>query len=1022
MYSDLESNEQRLRDAFEILGVRSSKLTNSLKRTRNRLPQISAKMVEACEIMSSLMGETHTDRDTLNFMSTFFRELDKEETLQSYLTTALEKFPDNEDLLVCLFFIHVRKCNFNAQQAIARKLCQQNPLDRGFRFWMALSTVLQGEKDAALAKRMFLPLAERILEKALNEGYFRSHKDLHFYISVLKRMGKYSKALGLLTDSSVMDKINEQDYQHDYSDCLLELNAELGDWSEMVRIATVMLEKDSDNWSAWKTLLQHGFQDEDKTKVLLSLIDRFVKQSPNCRGPYLALIDFSANLIKRGIQHPNAEESFCINLANQFFAKYGRKPIGALDLSYVLPFLIKSEEKRLSFIGTLLKEIHYKHKLSSLSDDENVHYEVCAYRLARTNGVPLNVTDLISAYQLHAKRTQLLGKDAPKEIAPADGLLQLAISEVLDPMVEPSSCENSFGRLLLAAYWLAEIGLKYSPANHLMRLRLSSILSPCGGLACIGRQLKELMLLNLKEALNVSIGYAAMAPGPVLTIFGNRPLSTTLPDQTNVNLIKYHEMMVSKVRSIQRETESWLVCAYRRQTFSRIHEYTQFLYKLGHSDSLLLAQSELIYYKVLVASNSFDDALEQMGNFASEVASVKEALLNVCDNRDFSVIPEFSRRKPDPENQKRCFDHLCAWMNFRLDVVNLFGACSKLVMKAVPCIDQIGSGELSDESRKDLKDLVETIENQSNSLISRMKAMEVVTSFDCTKFKYVDLLLTSEAIFISPPPLPKTNMMSFYVHGPFTQILMAGIDLLKYLTALLDNASNEPLDMEKCALPRCLSEPLLQFIGESPGIPSLPSPPQADSSLPGLLNPSSVLVGFGVAMETLAMATLFITAAVAMLRPRRLVHQPLQNRSKKNKKKQQHKVDVETITASPPARHLDQVAALIRAVVIPQLQYVATSLRKLAEDWAGWVSTMAPKAFTATAMQASRAALPKALDENKFFPWHPESKKECPLIYKEMADDLARGFNELFGACKRKLLALDGAFIEVGCFTTAVED
>lgn len=81
---------------------------------------------------------------------------------------------------------------------------------------------------------------------------------------------------------------------------------------------------------------------------MLSLIDRFVKQSPNCRGPYLASIDFSANLIKRGIQHPNAEESFCVNLAGQFFAKYGRKPIGALDLSYVLPFLIKSEENRLS--------------------------------------------------------------------------------------------------------------------------------------------------------------------------------------------------------------------------------------------------------------------------------------------------------------------------------------------------------------------------------------------------------------------------------------------------------------------------------------------------------------------------------------------------------------------------------------------------------------------------------------------------------------------------------------------------
>lgn len=96
-----------------------------------------------------------------------------------------------------------------------------------------------------------------------------------------------------------------------------------------------------------------------------------------------------------------------------------------------------------------------------------------------------------------------------------------------------------------------------------------------------------------------------MAPGPLLTIFGNQPPSTALPDQSNVNLTKFNQMMVNKIRSIQREVESWLVCAYRRQTFSRVHEYTQFLYKLGHSDSLLLAQTELIYHKVLVTSDRY---------------------------------------------------------------------------------------------------------------------------------------------------------------------------------------------------------------------------------------------------------------------------------------------------------------------------------------------------------------------------------------------------------------------------------
>ena len=82
--------------------------------------------------------------------------------------------------------------------------------------------------------------------------------------------------------------------------------------------------------------------------TVLSIINRFVNQSSKCRGPFLAQMDFSANLIKRGIQHPNKEESFCINLAKEFFNKYGCKPIGALDLSYILPHIITSEESRVS--------------------------------------------------------------------------------------------------------------------------------------------------------------------------------------------------------------------------------------------------------------------------------------------------------------------------------------------------------------------------------------------------------------------------------------------------------------------------------------------------------------------------------------------------------------------------------------------------------------------------------------------------------------------------------------------------
>lgn len=143
---------------------------------------------------------------------------------------------------------------------------------------------------------------------------------------------------------------------------------------------------------------------------------------------------------------------------------------------------------------------------------------VCAYRLARANGVRFDLRDALAAYQYHLpSSTQINNGDhraeekkeraeaAQKDMLPPDGLLLLACSELMDPS-EPSSNRHDLGRAVLAAHWLDSIGLQRSPANHFMRLRLANILAPGGGLCCADRQLKELELLDLKQILLVSLG------------------------------------------------------------------------------------------------------------------------------------------------------------------------------------------------------------------------------------------------------------------------------------------------------------------------------------------------------------------------------------------------------------------------------------------------------------------------------------------------------------------------------------
>lgn len=113
--------------------------------------------------------------------------------------------------------------------------------------------------------------------------------------------------------------------------------------------------------------------------------------------------------------------------------------------------------------------------------------------------------ELINNYQTRAMVPLPDEKDLTKETIAYDGLLQLAVSELLDPVArDDKTTENGLGRILLAAHWLSEIGLRRSPANHFMRLKLVAILSPFGGLACVGRLLQELKALNMKEILYIS--------------------------------------------------------------------------------------------------------------------------------------------------------------------------------------------------------------------------------------------------------------------------------------------------------------------------------------------------------------------------------------------------------------------------------------------------------------------------------------------------------------------------------------
>lgn len=121
------------------------------------------------------------------------------------------------------------------------------------------------------------------------------------------------------------------------------------------------------------------------------------------------------------------------------------------------------------------------------------------------------------------------------------------------------------------------------------------------------------------QSLLFCSSHHVIAPGPYLTIWGGTPRQPIvspaggaplrksqqqgLVDEEITRLADFYHTVVAKTRSMQTETEDWLVGAYRQQTYSQIRDFAQFVQRLKHADGLVLARCEAIYDRVLVLSH-----------------------------------------------------------------------------------------------------------------------------------------------------------------------------------------------------------------------------------------------------------------------------------------------------------------------------------------------------------------------------------------------------------------------------------
>ncbi|CAI8015184.1 N-alpha-acetyltransferase 25, NatB auxiliary subunit, partial [Geodia barretti] len=109
-----------------------------------------------------------------------------------------------------------------------------------------MSIVMQAHKstDGSLANSMFLPLAEKLMEKYVAEKKLDVEEEVKLYLMVLEKQGKPEKRLEVV--QGPLGKLIRKREERNRLE--LECHLSLQRWDDAVRLLTAMLRENPDHW------------------------------------------------------------------------------------------------------------------------------------------------------------------------------------------------------------------------------------------------------------------------------------------------------------------------------------------------------------------------------------------------------------------------------------------------------------------------------------------------------------------------------------------------------------------------------------------------------------------------------------------------------------------------------------------------------------------------------------------------------------------------------------------------------
>ncbi|XDV54833.1 hypothetical protein PO909_023036 [Leuciscus waleckii] len=363
--------------------------------------QRTGRQEEAFTLAQEVAVLEPTDDNSLQALTILYREMHRPELVTKLYEAAVRKVPTSEEYHSHLFMAYARVGEYKKMQQAGMalyKIVPKNP----YYFWSVMSLVMQAisAQDEKLSHTMFLPLAERMVEKMVKEEKIEAEAEVQLYFMILERLGKYVEALEVV-QGPLGEKLTSE-LQSRENKCMM-LYRRLERWAECNALSCKLLLKNPDDWQfyllyfdslfhlidqSWTPPQEGAHSSEGEVHASVSQSISFMKErlatedakeSKHLRGPYLACLELIRRLRERSC--PEVQQlGEPLELMFQFFVKFGDKPSCITDLKIFLDLLAPDQHVQVSA----------RCALCSMFDSVFVlHVLLCRSRTKRSNHVPI---------------------------------------------------------------------------------------------------------------------------------------------------------------------------------------------------------------------------------------------------------------------------------------------------------------------------------------------------------------------------------------------------------------------------------------------------------------------------------------------------------------------------------------------------------------------------------------------------------------------------------------------------------